>query len=110
MELPTAWPQLPYVSGDDQAAQLVDDEHVKRGGGLAEFLLQDLQNGLHDLRGISQGHRDVSQGSDGMVRNQVRVPTEGRTRDLRAVLQHTVGDGARSPDPRVLGLSEEAYT
>ena len=26
--------RLPYVSGDDQAAQLVDDEHVKRGRNL----------------------------------------------------------------------------
>lgn len=101
--------RLPYVSGDDQAAQLVDDEHVKRGGGLAEFLLQDLQNGLHDLWGVPQGHRDVSQGSDGVVGNQVRVPTEGRTHDLGMERQQRVGDGAGGLEPRVVGLSEEAH-
>ena len=70
-------PWLTYVSSDDQAAQLVDDEHVQRGGGLAELLLQDLQDGLHDLRGVPQRHRDVAQGSDGVVGDQVCVPARG---------------------------------
>ena len=81
---------LPYISSDDQAAQLVDDKHVKRGGGLAEFLLQDLKNGLHDLWGVPQGHCDVSQGSNGVVRNQVSIPRERKNRNtLGRVLRHT---------------------
>lgn len=71
---------FPYISSDNQAAQLVDDQHVERGGRLAEFLLQDLQNWLHNLWGVPQGHGDVSQGSDGVVGNQVSVPVGGKNR------------------------------
>lgn len=81
---------LPYISGDNQAAQLVDDKHVEGGGRLAELLLQDLQNWLHDLWGVPQSHCDVSQGSNGVVRNQVSVPMGGKNRRaLETVLWHT---------------------
>ena len=63
-----------HVSCDDHAAQLVYYENVQLGGGLAELLLQDLQDGLHDLRSVSQSHRDVSQGPDGVFRDQVSIP------------------------------------
>lgn len=80
---------LPYISSDNQAAQLVYDEHIERGRRLAEFLLQDLQNWLHDLWGVPQGHCDVSQGSDGVVWNQVSIPVGGNNRSaLGIVLWH----------------------
>ena len=62
------------VARDDHAAQLVYYENVQLGGGLAELLLQDLQDGLHDLRSVPQSHRDVSQGPDGVFRDQVSIP------------------------------------
>ena len=63
-----------HVSCDDHAAQLVYDEHVQLGGGLAELLLQDLQDGLHDPRSVPQSHRDVAQGPDGVFWDQVSIP------------------------------------
>lgn len=64
----------PHVACDDHAAELVYDEHVQLGRGLAELLLQDLQDGLHDPGRVSQGHGDVTQRPDGVVRDQVSVP------------------------------------
>lgn len=65
------------VAGDDHAAQLVDDEHVELGWRLAELLLQDLQDGLHDPGRVSQGHGNVAQGPDGVIWDQVSVPGGG---------------------------------
>lgn len=67
-----------YVACDDHAAELVYDEHVELGRGLAELLLQDLQDGLHDPGRVSQGHGNVAQGPDGVVWDQVSVPGGGR--------------------------------
>lgn len=65
-----------YVACDDHAAELVYDEHVELGRGLAELLLQDLQDGLHDPGCVSQGHCNVAQGPDGVVWDQVSIPGE----------------------------------
>ena len=65
---------MTHVPGDDHAAQLVDDEHVEWGRRLAELLLQDLQDGLHDPRSVPQSHRDVAQGPNGVVRDQLGLP------------------------------------
>ena len=46
---------------------------------LAELLLQDLEDGLHDPRGVPQSHRDVPQRPDGVVRDQMSIP--GRERE-----------------------------
>ena len=68
-----------HVAGDDHTAQLVNDEDIQLGGGLAELLLQDLEDGLHDPRGVPQSHRDVPQRPDGVVRDQMSIP--GRERE-----------------------------
>lgn len=43
---------MAYVACYDHAAKLVDDQHVKLGGRLTEFLLQDLKDGLHYSGGV----------------------------------------------------------
>lgn len=57
----------PHVACDDHAAELVYDEDVELGRRLAELLLQDLQDGLHDSGSVPQGHSDVTQSPDGVV-------------------------------------------
>ena len=63
-----------HVSSDNHATQLVYDQHVQRRGWLAELLLEDLQDGFHDLGRVPQSHSDVTQPSDGVVRNQMGLP------------------------------------
>lgn len=65
---------IAYVARYDHAAKLVDDQHVQLGGRLAELLLQDLKDGLHHSGGVPQRHSNVTQGADGVVRNQVSIP------------------------------------
>lgn len=103
--------EFPYISSDNQAAQLVDDKHVERGGRLAEFLLQDLQNWLHHLWGVPQGHCDVSQGSDGVVGNQVSIPMGGKNRHALGTVWHAAVMSTRKLDLdlNVIRLSDEAF-
>lgn len=50
-----------HISRDDHAAELIDDEDVQLGGRLAELLLKDLQDVLHDFGRVSKSHGDVTQ-------------------------------------------------
>lgn len=68
-----------HIAGDDHAAQLVNDQHIKLRGRLTELLLQDLQDGFHHTWRVPQGHRDVPQCPDGMIRDKVSIPKERAT-------------------------------
>lgn len=50
-----------YISRDDHAAKLIDYENVQLGGRLAELLLKDLQDVLHDFGRVSKSHSNVAQ-------------------------------------------------
>lgn len=50
---------LPYISSDDQTAELINDEHVQVRRWLAKLLLQDLQDGFHYSWGVPQCHCNV---------------------------------------------------
>lgn len=67
-----------HISRDDHAAELIDDEDVQLGGRLAELLLKDLQDVLHDFGRVSKSHGDVTQWSDGVIWDQMGIPTRNR--------------------------------
>lgn len=67
-----------HISCDDHAAKLIDDENVQLGGRLAELLLKDLQDVLHDFGRVSKSHSDVAQWSDGVIRDQMGIPARNR--------------------------------
>lgn len=50
-----------HISRNDHAAKLIDDENVQLRGRLAELLLKDLQDVLHDFGRVSKSHSDVTQ-------------------------------------------------
>lgn len=69
LEVLTLRHQCAYISCNDHASQLVNDEYVQLWGRLAELLLQDLQDVLHDFGSVSQGHCNVAQRSDSVIWN-----------------------------------------
>lgn len=64
-----------HIPRNDHAAQLVDDEYVQLRRRLAEFLLKDLQDVLHDFRSVSESHCDVTQRPNGVIWDQMGIPT-----------------------------------
>lgn len=66
---------LTHISRDDHAAKLINDKNIQLWGRLAELLLKDLQNVFHDFGCVSKSHSDVSKWSDGVVRDQMGIPT-----------------------------------
>lgn len=71
-----------YIACDDHAAKLVYDEDIKLGRGLTKLLLQDLKDGLHHSGGVSQRHSNVTQSPDGVVWDQVSIPSQERGKYL----------------------------
>lgn len=67
-----------YISRDDHAAKLIDYENVQLGGRLAELLLKDLQDVLHDFGRVSKSHSNVAQWSDGVIRDQMGISARNR--------------------------------
>ena len=62
-----------YASGDEHAAELVDDEHVERRRRLAEALLEDLQHVLDDGAVLLEGDGHVTERDDGVNGDERRL-------------------------------------
>lgn len=67
-----------HISRNNHAAKLIDDENVQLRGRLAELLLEDLQDVLHDFGRVSKSYSDVTQWPDGVIRDQMGIPTSNR--------------------------------
>ena len=101
-----------YAVGDDQAAELVDDEHVDRRRRSTEPLLEYLQHWLHRTRRVLQRHRDVSQRQYRVVQDHRRLPATTShigciisiTAELLAVSRQSQPEADTSHEPPVTFL------